>query len=107
MLLTVAGEPMVSRMRCTTAVPAARWPGGRAGRRRGGGAGEVDQVRALGVVELERVSERVQDAVGGAGGVATLQALVVLDAGQRRHLLAAEAGHLAAAPATQPSLLRG
>jgi hypothetical protein len=40
---------------------------------------------SLGVVELERVGERVKHAVRHAGGVAALQTLVVLDAhaGQR------------------------
>ena len=38
------------------------------------------QVGAFGVVEAQRVGERLEDAVGGAGGVAALQALVVLDA---------------------------
>ena len=62
---------------------------------------------ALGVVELERVGERVEHAVRDAGGVAALQALVVLDAhpGQRGDLLAAQARHLAAAVAAQPGLL--
>ena len=81
---------------------AASLAGGRAG-----GAREVEEVRALGVVELERVGERVEHAVGGAGGVAALQALVVLDAdaGQRGDLLAAQPRHLAAAERAQPGLL--
>jgi hypothetical protein len=64
-------------------------------------------MRALSVVEPQRVGNGVQDAVGGTGGVAALQALVVLDAhaGQRGDLLAAQAGHLAAAEAAQPGLL--
>ena len=35
---------------------------------------------ALGVVESERDSERVEDLVGGAAGVSALEAFVVLDA---------------------------
>jgi hypothetical protein len=35
---------------------------------------------ALSVVEAQRVSERVEDLIGGAGGVPALQAFVVLDA---------------------------
>jgi hypothetical protein len=52
-------------------------------------------VGALGVVELQRISERLEDSVGGAGGVAALQALVVLDAHSRKggDLLAPQARH--------------
>ena len=57
----------------------------------------------LGVLEPQRVGERVKDSVGGAGGVAALHALVVLDAhaGQRGDLLAPQprargAGHSSA-----------
>ena len=75
--------------------PAARGDGA-------GGAGEVKQVGALGVVELQRLGERLEDGVGGAGGVAAFQALVVLDAhpGQRGDLLASQPRHppLAVAP---------
>jgi len=35
---------------------------------------------AFGVVESQRVGERVEDLIGGAGGVPALQAFVVLDA---------------------------
>jgi hypothetical protein len=44
-----------------------------------GGAGEVEQVRAFRVVELQRARQRVEDAVGGPGQVAALQARVVGD----------------------------
>jgi hypothetical protein len=54
--------------------PARRRPDG------SGGTGEVEQVRALSVVEPQRASKRVEDAVGGAGQVAALQARVVRDA---------------------------
>jgi hypothetical protein len=65
-------------------------------------------MRALGVVELKRAGERLEDEVGDAAEVSALQALVVLDAdaGQRRHLLAAEAGHAPLAVGGQASLLR-
>ena len=108
MLLTVAGASMLSRMRCTTGRTRC-WAGRR--RRRGvgraGGAGEVEQVGALGVVEPQRVGERVEDGVGGAAGVAALQALVVLDAhpGQRGDLLAPQPGHPPLAVARQAGLL--
>jgi hypothetical protein len=41
------------------------------------GPGEVDEVRALGVVEAQRAGKRVEDAVGGGGEIAALQAAVV------------------------------
>jgi hypothetical protein len=55
------------------------------------GAGEVDEVGAFGVVELERAGERAQHALGGAVHVPALQAGVVgdADAGQDGDLLAA------------------
>ena len=62
-LPTVAGEPIESTMRRMTGRTCTCWraaslPGGRAG-----GSREVEEVRALGVVELERVGERVEHAV--------------------------------------------
>src|SRR3954453_10659594 len=73
-----------------------------------GGASEVEEMGALGVVEPQRIGERVEDAVGGAGRVAALEALVVLGAHprQRGNLLAAQSGHLAPPVARQASLLR-
>ena len=109
MLLTVAGEPMESTMRCTTTgricCGLARRP--RLVAKRSGGAGEVEQVGALGIVELKRVGEHFEHAVRDACGVAALQALVVLDAdpSQRGHLLAAQARHPATAVVAQPDLL--
>ena len=108
MLLTVAGAPMESTTRWTTGRTccglAATAPFGGDG---AGGASEIEEVGALCVVEPQRVRERGEDAVGGAGGVAALQALVVLDAhpGQRRHLLTAQARHLtpAVVRAAQPA----
>ena len=72
------------------------------------GAGQVEQVRALGVVELQRAGERVEHAVGDAAHVAALQARVVRDADARQHgdLLAAQAGHAARPVGRQPGLLR-
>ena len=72
------------------------------------GAGQVEQVRALGVVELQRAGERVEHAVGDAAHVAALQARVVrdADAGQHGHLLAPQAGHAARPVGRQPGLLR-
>ena len=63
------------------------------GRHRTGGAGEVVEMGALRLVELQRAGERLEHAVGDAGGVAALQPPVVLDAdaGQRSDLLAAQA----------------
>lgn len=45
-----------------------------------GGAGEVEEVSALGVVEFQCTRQRVEDAVGGPSEVAALQACVVRDA---------------------------
>ena len=82
-------------------------PAGTSVRVEPGGTREVEEVRALGVVEQQRVGERAEHAVGDAGGVAAFQALVVLDAdaGQRGDLLAAQPRHLAAAERAQPRLL--
>jgi hypothetical protein len=57
---------------------------------RTGGAGEVEQVGTFGLVEPERVRERLEEDSGAPGGVAALQALVVLDAdaSERGDLLA-------------------
>ena len=70
-----------------------------------GRAGEVEEVRALGVVELERASERLQHALGDAAQVAALQAGVVVDAdaGQDGDLLAAQAGNAASAVGVSPA----
>ena len=74
---------------------------------RTGGAGEIKEVRALGVVELERARERFQHELGDAADVAALQSLVVLDAhtGERGDLLAAQAWHAALAVVGQTHLL--
>jgi hypothetical protein len=67
------------------------------------------QVRALGVVKLQRTGERLQHAVRDAAGLAAFQALVVLDAdpGQRGDLLAAQPLDPSRAVARQPDLLGG
>ena len=74
-----------------------------------GGAGEVVEVGALGLVELQRPRQRLQDARGGAGDLAALEPGVVLhaQAGQRRDLAAAQARHAAAAGGGEPDLLGG
>ena len=58
-----------------------------------GGPGEVREVVALRLVELERVGDRLEDAVRDAARVAPLEPRVVLDAdpGEQRDLLAPEA----------------
>ena len=55
-----------------------------------GGPGEVEQVDALGLVELKRAGHTLEDSVGGAGEVPAFHADVVVDAdaGEERHLLA-------------------
>jgi len=76
----------------------ARWPQG---------AGEIEQVRAFGLVELQGAGERFQHAVGDAVEVAALDPGVVgdADAGQDGDFLAAQAGDPAAAVGGQPGLL--
>ena len=71
------------------------------------GAGQVEEVRALGVVELQRPGQRFQHELGDAADLAALQAPVVVgaDTGQRRDLLAAQAGHPPLAVARQAGLL--
>ena len=76
-------------------------------RRRLCGAGEVEEVGALGVVELERPGQCLQHALGGPAHVSALQARVVrhAHAGQDGDLLAAESGNAATAVGAQPRLL--
>ena len=84
-LSTNAGVPIIeSTTRCTVGRTLLR-----AGRRRGragraGGADQVEQVRPLGLIELQRVRDAVDDALGDAGGVAPLEPGVVLGARCRR-----------------------
>ena len=69
--------------------------GGPAARRAGAasGADQVEQMRPLGLIELQCVRDAVDDALGDAGGVAALEPGVVLagDAGEDGDLLAAQA----------------
>ena len=64
-------------------------------------------MRALGIVELQRPGQRLQHELGDAADLAALEAPVVVgaDAGQRRDLLAAQAGHPPLAVARQAGLL--
>jgi hypothetical protein len=64
-------------------------------RGRVGRACKIGQMRALGLVELQRAGQRLQHAVGHAVDVAALQPRVVVDAhpGEQRDLLAAQAGY--------------
>jgi hypothetical protein len=73
------------------------------------GAREVEQVGALGVVESQCVGERLEDSIGGAGRVAPLQSLVVLDTdpGQGGDLFAPQPGHASLTVRRQAELLRG
>jgi hypothetical protein len=80
------------------------WPDPRLGQtgRRGAPAsrsGQVEQVRPLSFVELQRAGERLQHHIGRPGEVAAFQALVVLDAhpGQGRNFFTPQAGHAALA----------
>ena len=60
-----------------------------------GGAGQIEQVGAFGLVELQGTGDSFEDAVGDAGEVAALQTGVVVDAhpGEHGDLFAAQAGH--------------
>jgi hypothetical protein len=73
-----------------------------------GGAGEVEEVRALRVVELQRAGQGVEDACGGAGEVAAFQARVAGDAdsGEDSDLLAAQAREPARAVVGQADIGR-
>ena len=75
--------------------------------RRLGGAGEVEEVGALGVVELERPRQCLQHALRDPAHVSTLQAGVVRNAhpGQDGDFLAAEPRNAATAVGAQPRLL--
>jgi hypothetical protein len=72
-----------------------------------GGAGEVEEVGALGVVELERPGQCLQDALGGAAHVSAFKARVVLDAhaGQHGDLFAAQPGNATSTVGRQPGKL--
>src|SRR3954468_21513825 len=67
------------------------------------------QVGALGLVEAQGAGERVEHAVGGAGGGAALEPVVVVHAhsGERRDLLPAQARNAAGPERLQTRLLRG
>jgi hypothetical protein len=70
---------------------------------RAGAAQEVEQVDTLGLVELQYPGDGVDDALRDAGGVAALQADVVLtgDAREQGDLLAAQPGDPSALSAVQ------
>ena len=72
------------------------------------GTGEIEQVRALRIVELQRAGDGVEDPVRDTGQVATLQSRVVLgaDAGEHRDLSAPQSGHAPMATAADPRPLR-
>ena len=74
-----------------------------------GGAGEVEQVVAFGLVELQRPGERFQDAGRGAGDLAPLEAGVVLDAQtcQGRDLAAPQSRNSSAPGGRKPGLVQG
>jgi hypothetical protein len=71
------------------------------------GAGEVEEVGALGVVELKRASQRREDALGDPVHVSALKAGVVRSAhtGQNGDLLATESRNAATAVGGQSRLL--
>src|SRR6185437_6737744 len=71
------------------------------------GAGEVEEVGALGVVEVERPRKCLQHALGDSSHASALQAGVVRNAhsGQDGDLLTTERGHPPTAERDQPRLL--
>jgi hypothetical protein len=84
--------------------------GGADGGPPGSAPGEVVQVFAFGVVEVQGAGDAVQDAVGGPRQVAALESHVVVerDAGQQCDLLAAQPFHPpVTAKGGQPGLLGG
>ena len=89
------------------------WAGGLRGRRgvfgADGGPGQVEQVRPLGLIQLQRADQRVQHRLRDAAQIAPLQPGVVLDAdpGQLGDLRPAQTRHPAGAVAGQPGLHPG
>ena len=71
------------------------------------GAGEVQEVGALGVVELQGLSQCFEDALGGSAEVSAFETGVVgdADAGEDGDLFATQPGNAATAVAVQPRLL--
>ena len=79
------------------------------GRRWPGGAGEIEEVCAFGVVEAEAAGESIEHAIGDAAQVAAFHLGVVVDAdsGEHRGFLAAQPGDAAgAAEDREAGLLR-
>src|SRR5580704_9051907 len=75
--------------------------------RRGGlsSARQVEQVSALGLVQLQRAGDPVEDGIGGAGQVPAFHADVVIDAhpSEQRDLLAPQPLDPAVARAVTPA----
>ena len=72
-------------------------------------AGEIEEVRPLGVVELQRARKRLEDALGDTRRAASLEPRVVIDAdpGQQRDFLPAQSWDAPrAAVGAQTCLLR-
>jgi hypothetical protein len=72
-----------------------------------GGVRQVQQVGALGVIELQHAGDCFEDGRGDAGEIASLEFGVVLDAhvGQRSDLTAAQPGHTPSGSCRQSCLL--
>ena len=103
----IAAASIWSRRRCTTG--RIRVPGRtRAPRcQRARGAGEIEEVRAFGLIELERPPQRFEHELGDAADMAALQTPVVVDtdAGEGGDLLSTQPGNAALAVARQADLL--
>ncbi len=83
-----------------------------AGRRSAGGpgcSGQIEQVGAFVLVQLQRPRDRVENVLGDAADVALLKARVPLDAdaGEHGDLLPAQTRNTASAAGGKPDLLRG
>lgn len=101
-------SPLQAAVRCALAAggPA---PGPGEGVGAVGGLGQMQEMGALGVVQLQRAGDGLEDGGGGTGQVAPFEFRVVLDAhvGQCGDLTPAQSGHAPSRFGRQVDLLRG
>ena len=103
----IAAASIWSRRRCTTGRIRFLARRERLGCQRARGAGEIEEVRALGLIELERPPQRFEHELGDAADMAALQTPVVVgtDAGEGGDLFSTQPGNAALAVARQADLL--